>query len=645
MNFCSNIALYFLISSALIFCGGNTMSAADSTSRKEYKTAEIEVDAKRNYSKNAYKFNSTVKIERAEIEKYPGSGITGIISSVPGFYIKDYGGRSALKTVSLRGTSASQTQVNLNGISLNSNQNGIFDLSLFPASMISGIELSRGGLSVEGGNNSLAGTVAFDIQPNTGSILESTVDYGSYDHLAMDLNYNDDINKNPYSLFMSYSQGTGDFEYRNSSGVTQKRINSEYDSFNAAIVSKLNLLGFRLTPIFLSKYDSKGVPGAVLRDRTLNSSASSERLFALGSIKAEKFLSPELLFTIVPAFTFEDLNYNDSDSLSSVTDKSNQFYSRSFMLNSNIFWQSGDLTLKTGINVEHSSVNGSFLDPNVGSSRSRDVLGLFLSGIYEINDKYLETEFSNSLGWTIFNDFLPVPTFSTGALSKFKNLPVYFKLNFSKNFRLPSFNEMYYLNYGNVDLKPEKSISFNSAILYEPIKNLNFEVSAFSIATYDLILSVPKSPVAWSVQNIGYAVTNGIEFLTKFEIEELLYLTFAYTLQSAEDQSLNSLTEGKKIPYIPQEIISGNMFLDISDFVFGANIAYSSHRFALPDNSYESLLENYIEIDSYIEYKFTDNPQFALRFEVNNITDKSYSIIKNYPMPGRNFNLSARFKL
>jgi outer membrane cobalamin receptor len=54
-------------------------------------------------------------------------------------------------------------------------------------------------------------------------------------------------------------------------------------------------------------------------------------------------------------------------------------------------------------------------------------------------------------------------------------------------------------------------------------------------------------------------------------------------------------------------------------------------------------MSSFYEIDAFIQYNFLDS--FSAKFTVNNITDNSFSIIKNFPMPGRNYLLSIGYEI
>jgi iron complex outermembrane receptor protein len=617
--------------------------SSDSLNVKNYETSELEVQSERSFSKNAYKFNSTIKIERSEIKKYPGLDMNNILQSSPGFYIKDYGGLSGLKTVSIRGSSSSQVQIMINGMPINSNQNGSIDFGLFPKNMINSLELSRGGLSADGGNNSVSGSVDISIKPNISNRFQSNFSYGSFNALNLDLNYNILDQQKPISFFASINTGDGDYTFKDRSGNDKKRENSGYMNFTTAFVSKNNLANFNIFPLLLIKYEKKGVPGAVLGDRTLNSNAETEQKYLLASFTANRPINDRSIFSIKSSFVYDDFNYNDNiEEINTIGSNSN-FYNRTLRFKPEFYTNFFDVKIRSGVDYEYTSLNGDFLDPTIEDNINRNSISFYLSWVYEMTNKNFNTDIIAAVRWNAVDKINPLFTHNIGVITNYNRLPLFFKLNFSRNFRLPTFNEMYYLNYGNSELDPELSYSLNASILFE-LEDLSLDITGFRVETDDLIVSVPKSPVSWSAQNVGLAVSNGIEIMLKTKLLDIIQMTFSYTLQDVKDKSRMSITNDKLIPYIPQEILISMLNVNFNPIEIGTVVNYSSHRFSLPDNSFNSLLESYYEIDVFALYNF-DDPNINFRFEVNNLSNNTFSIIKNFPMPGRNFTLSVGYEL
>jgi vitamin B12 transporter len=84
-----------------------------------------------------------------------------VLQDAPGLHVADYGPAGSLSVASIRGSEASQVLVLLDGIRLNSPQNGQFNLSNLPVALeeIDRIEVLRGPASALYGSNALAGVI------------------------------------------------------------------------------------------------------------------------------------------------------------------------------------------------------------------------------------------------------------------------------------------------------------------------------------------------------------------------------------------------------------------------------------------------------------------------------------------------------
>jgi outer membrane cobalamin receptor len=221
------------------------------------------------------------------------------------------------------------------------------------------------------------------------------------------------------------------------------------------------------------------------------------------------------------------------------------------------------------------------------------------------------------------------------------------KFSYSYNFRPPSFNEMYYMNFGNMDLKPERSNSYNLGFAFTPFENISIESNLFFINTKDQIVAVPKSPITWSAQNLGRVETKGVEFNTTFIPFEWVKLDLAYTLQSAIDKTQDGVSYNfnKQLVYSPEEML--NMLLAFEKFntLLTLEGEYISHRFTTAENTTDNMLGRYFLANVGLKYTYEIGKNtISIRFDLKNLFDnKEYQIIKNYPMPGRYWNLKISY--
>ncbi|MCK5741029.1 MAG: TonB-dependent receptor plug domain-containing protein, partial [Chlorobi bacterium] len=83
----------------------------------------VRVTADRIISNSAVDYSPYSIISREQFEESSSLQISDVLETVPGVFIKNYGGAGGMKTISMRGTSAQQTIVMIDGMRINSNQN------------------------------------------------------------------------------------------------------------------------------------------------------------------------------------------------------------------------------------------------------------------------------------------------------------------------------------------------------------------------------------------------------------------------------------------------------------------------------------------------------------------------------------------
>jgi outer membrane cobalamin receptor len=124
----------------MIFQYSNLKSSEISDSLKK-EFPEVKVYSTRIITNSLGEFSPLTILKKEDISSRASINLSEALVYVPGVFIKDYGGLGGMKTVSLRGSSSSQSLLMINGVRLNSSQNGSLDLSNLPISVIDNIEI------------------------------------------------------------------------------------------------------------------------------------------------------------------------------------------------------------------------------------------------------------------------------------------------------------------------------------------------------------------------------------------------------------------------------------------------------------------------------------------------------------------------
>ncbi len=644
----------FMIAISITFVKINAKQINDTL----YKTTpEIRITADRIENQKAENYLSIFRITPSEVKKINAFQTNELLSKAPGFYIKNYGGAGGMKTVSIRGTNSTQALIMIDGIPINSAQNASIDISTIPASFIKEVEISRGGASNIYGSSSVGGAVNLIFDDfSKGENYHLGYSIADYNEHRINADYkNSDAN---YSLSFGseYMNSLGDYTYHyNNFGVEteSKRANSNFENFAINLSGKYKFTDSNTISLkAILSTTERGIPDAVVQGVYAASQAKLKEKNAILILSFNNYLLNNDYIKFSTFCKFNESNYNDGDTLTFDKLSRSNFINREFRLTAKSNFDIGEINFNINSEIGFADLKGDMLDYSVGNyvKRANANISLFCEKTYIIKKNNI-ISISPSVRVDIFSDNTPNYSYLFGVLFKNLNTGFQFKNNISKNFRLPSFNEMYYFNYGTKSLKPENSLSFNSSVSSALFNNINIELSAFIISTNNQIVSVPQSPIRWSAENIGKVVTKGLEFAftgTLFDVSQNYGINYSlsYTLQSAKDMSNNSTTYNKQIVYTPTEIFALATDFNYSKLTLGLSGDYAGHRFSQPDNSYKSMMGRYFILNIYLAYTFeVFDIETKLRIDCLNLLSEQYAIVKNYPMPERTLRASLQLNL
>jgi vitamin B12 transporter len=631
---CHKIIFITALSAGIFVLFSQTLFSQKDSVVKEFPNVKVEDD--RIFSGSAIEFSSYEVLDASEIHFNSPNSFSDVISQIPGVFIKDYGGFGGLQTISLRGTSASQTLVMLNGIKLNSSQNSIADLSKIPIDLINNIEVLRGGNSTAFGGNAVGGIINISTGKSN-SILSSSIEIGSYGYKNFNINYSPDFM--PFIINLSYKKSDGDYLFKSEDSDSEliKRKNADFESINGLFSFKKS----NFNASVLTSINKKGVPGAVLKGNSQSENARFDEYEILSNISYKSVFDNSLLrYILTHKSNYSDYYANDNTSF--VINENHRFTLNETSAKIEYTYSKNNTEFLLNGEIGNSNLVGNMLDPETDDNVYRQEISI--SSLLYLNDMlYDDFNIQSGLRYDYFSDaggaFSPV----LGLNYKFEKLNLISQ--YSYNFRVPSFNEMYYINYGNVNLEPEKAHSLNFGIDYAILNNLKISSSIFYINTENKIVSVPLSPVSWTAQNIGKVINRGLEIKLGYSWSEYLKVNFGYTLQESIDRTENSLTYNNLIPYIPQEILFTGISVVVTDYSMSFNMHYNSFTYSLPGNEIESVIENNLTFDFYFARKFIfKNNSFKIYFKTDNLFNDSYQIIKNYPMPGRQMFIGIKYE-
>src|SRR5690606_13758734 len=287
--------------------------------------------------------------------------------------------------------------------------------------------------------------------------------------------------------------------------------------------------------------------------------------------------------------------------------------------------------LKLSALFEYQETQGEGKHSNLPFS-TQEIVSLSVLANYEFfNQSGIEIGLKNERAKDYQNPFL----FSAGYYWNTNNYQL--KINTSKNYRIPTFNDLYWQPGGNLNLKPETSYQFdiNNDIKF---KSLTFNFSTYYTTIKNMIRWVPTSTGFWEANNADEVAIYGADVLfsaNKNWNKHSVSLNSNYSYTKSIDQLLN-----KQLTYTPLHKFNLHTSYQYNKISISPSFQYIGKIYTTSSNDESSALAGYglISIDFQYHFYIKKNP-FTFNFKVNNLANTIYTNMPERLMPGRNFTL------
>ncbi|MDD5632031.1 MAG: TonB-dependent receptor, partial [Methylococcales bacterium] len=205
--------------------------------------------------------------------------------------------------------------------------------------------------------------------------------------------------------------------------------------------------------------------------------------------------------------------------------------------------------------------------------------------------------------------------------------------NFGNAFKAPSLNDLYFPNYGNPNLKPEESTSYETGVIGNHGWG-QWEIRAYQ-TNIDNLITPTMDPVTFnfSAENIGKAQIQGIE--TEIGTQWLGW-NGKLTMNLLDPENVE--THGR-LPRRAQKMLSFDLSKTFGSFDVGTYVLAQGDRF---DNTQNTIMvAGFVTVDLRSAYHLNKN--WMLSAKLNNLLDKNYQTVDTYNMAGRNFFVSVHY--
>jgi len=569
------------------------------------------------------------KIDSSRIALQTGLDLGDILSRFSLLYIRN-NGPGAASVISQRGFGGEQTRVLWEGMPINHEMLGVTDLSLLPANTFSEIEVTSGsGSSLYG--SGISGTVYLKNDPNPDriSVGQSIGSFGNYitngyasaqaGNFLVSVNASTQNNEND---FRYYDQNSGSVEDRDRGTFENDQVMGSLRWNNGSIQTKSALWWSRADHEITENIFS-GSGSATQYDESLRWVNNVKVYTDNFLLEGRFYASSTQLDYFNPAINIVSL----SESRQASTEiTGTYFYNERSEIRGNI---SGTLT-------------------EVETNNYSEVKGRkqFSAGLSALLNPVSRLNIYPALRLDHYNDFGEAFSPSLGVNYALIKDELSIRGTVAKNFRAPTFNDLYWPDGGSEDLEPERGFKSEIGLNHELKGEFNFnqQFSLYFIQLDNGIKWLPDTNGDFRAQNIQEITSKGMEWsgsvsvrIGKWKLAADQNISYTRAFIS-EERFRNDQAEGNQLPYVPYWKTSTSLQAEISGFSAIINGIFIDERFTTEQENVNTAADEYFVLDASVNYRINFSAtQLSVTAKANNLFNEQYSIVRFYPMPLRNF--------
>ena len=575
---------------------------------------------------------SVTVVNGEDIQTYHYPSLSEALRNVTGVEVTQSGGYGKLSTLSIRGANSNQIQILVDGMRVQSPTTGQVDLSDLSPDQISRIEVIRGPQSTLYGADAIGGVVniitARGAGPFSATVEQSTGNYGT---LSTRMSAGGTWKLFDYAFSGSHFESSNQFE----------NASANINAANARI--GLSLPG-NTTIAFILRYNNndEGLPiKAVFPppqpvDPIIDPNQKQRSETLVLSLQATTRPVPwwesrarvsqynnELHFQDAPdpGFPFENPIVSQINVKRTEAEWINAFFLGTWStttLGLEFRHEQGD---DVGVFQQSTNTGSVFLEQQV---RLWD--RLFLSGGFRYENN---------------SQFGPVTTGRGSIAWLIKEWGTKLRGSAGSGFRAPTFNDLFFPNFSNPNVKPERSLSWDAGIDQKLWQDrVRLSLTYFHIDFKDLIQFVPLDVFPFAtVGNIGKARSQGVEFTSEVDLRYNLVASAGYTYTNTED-----LETGNPLPQVPKNSVNfGLTWEPIPKLTVFTKLYFRSPQF---DNFGDIFNPGWTRVDIGGTYQLVGRwgplESLAVTARVQNLFNAQYAEVHGFPALGTNFLLGLR---
>ena len=579
-----------------------------------------------------------------------------------GVQVKDYGGVGGMKTVNIRGLGAGHTGVTYDGVQVGDCQSGQVDLSRFTLDNVSLVSLQIGqedNIYQSAKAYTSAGLINIstlqgvsDRKPH----LTTTLRTGSYGLFSPSLLYHQQFSRLGIGAYTSYERADGVYWFTLKNGIKtihERRNNSDIQTWRGELNMSYQLTDKQTLQWKAYGFTSnRGLPGAVIYDNTYSAERLKDKNVFTQMLYENRFSNRIKMkaaakwnyawsrYSDIPASGYKEDTYRQNETYLTATLWTNPLQGLNLSFAQDYAHNHLSMTLPKAANPTRNSL-WTALAANYQIGAFSVNASLLATNIYErvkqgnASDGFHRLSPAFSMQWRCLQDFR-------------------LRFGYKDIYRTPTLNELYYTGIGNRHLNPEKSRQWNLGATCSHTFNRTLQLSLTADGYFgnvtDKIIAVPKM-FYWQMMNAGKVRQLGLDVSANIEKrwgnDWTVSATGSYSLMKATDISDPTVVYYRnQIAYTPLHSGSASVLLHTPWLDFSYNVLFMGERYTLSYNIPDNRMKPFADHSITLSREFNINKQqLRVQFDVRNLGNKNYEVVRFYPMPGTNWRLSVSWVL
>lgn len=598
------LLLFFLLCTSILCAQNSFVEQLDTVVLKPLRLKEKSVG------------QTLLKISEKTVQNYR-SQLTDVLNFESPIYFKE-NGLGMVSSPSFRGTTAQQTAVLWNGININSQFLGQTDFNTITTHQYSSIAIRPGGGSSQFGSGAIGGTVFLEnnLGFNRGNTYSLRASAGSYSTYNTSAKVN--ISKKKYALQagLTYYDSANDYEHFTSG---RKNENGQITDFSVNVNGAYKINAKNKLSLYTEWFNGKRHFSILEPSQTKTKYHDKNlRTQLVWNSNFQKFsMTSRLAYLSEKFIYFPKLKQSENSSYG----KAQSFIAR-YKLG---YRPQKELYLESSVKHRYVAATGDEVD---GADRNLSTFRLFAK--YQLNSHWT---YQVNLNTQYAKDFQNPLLYQLGTnyhISKHHEL----RANFSKNYRIPTLNDLYWPGAGNLNLKPETSHQVELSYLAD-ISSFHFEVSLYRIHIQDMIRWLPGNGSVWKPINTDQVVSEGVEAKLNYQFDIgdhkfRFHGLYGYT------SSVNRATKNQLI-YVPYHKVAAGFSYAYKRLDLSMQNMYNGQVFTQSSNNPEAVVDAYWLSNLTASYTLGENADYTVGARVKNLWDRAYFNVDYKPMPGINF--------